>query len=341
MRSHLSGNKITMVSGLEALPALQTLHIDNQRTSTALEFHVKSMEALSGSLKTLTATSNRINDLTALTALGQLNSLDLSNNEIKEWDEIKNILVCCPELSTLNVSSNPVMQQVLKLRQRCILISPNLVDRIFTESFNDKAIPRLERDFLHNMDVARRRSSNRASQSAAIAHQQQGTQQPHFAAGGLPPDFDPNNAAAAFNITSQFKLGGGITMAGDELRPIPHLPPYASQYRDLMLYQMAAVSKAAMPATTTARRNAIRSGIRRAQVARAAETSLEPRTAGAFFGEGFPGGAANGGGNGGAAAMLDPRWYQPQHGDFDAGAGYAQADYVQADDGGGWEEGME
>ncbi|KAJ3213167.1 hypothetical protein HDU67_003220 [Dinochytrium kinnereticum] len=83
---HLSGNKISLITGLHALPSLETLHVDHQKTSVPLEFDVASMEALSASLKHLTATSNRIKDLTPLTALCRLEDIDISNNDVSDWE---------------------------------------------------------------------------------------------------------------------------------------------------------------------------------------------------------------------------------------------------------------
>ncbi|KAJ3095047.1 hypothetical protein HDU97_007329 [Phlyctochytrium planicorne] len=251
---HLSGNKLTLITGLHALPSLETLHVDHQKTSQPLEFDVASMEALGNSLKHLTATSNRIKDLTPLTALGKIQDIDLSNNDISEWEqEVKNVLVCCEEMVNLNINANPVNHTVLKLRQRAILASKSL------ECFNEKDIPNVERDFLYNMEMARKRNQRTGASQAA--------------SGGVPfTRQDSMNGPGTLTTMPSFNsldrkvlnnLGVKVSFNGmEENRPIPHLPPYASQY---------SVSKA-----LDQRRAALRSGMRRAQVARAAEISLMP-----------------------------------------------------------------
>ena len=46
------------------------------------------------------------------------------------------------------------------------------------------------------------------------------------------------------NPTSQSQLNLIMDSTPEIGKPIPHLPPFASQYRDLMLHQIATVSKA-------------------------------------------------------------------------------------------------
>ncbi|KAI8852638.1 hypothetical protein BC829DRAFT_414359 [Chytridium lagenaria] len=247
---HLSGNKLSLITGLHALPSLETLHVDHQKTNLPLEFDIMSMESLGNSLKHMTATSNRIKDLTPLTALRILQDIDLSNNDISEWDD----------LAMLNINMNPVNQNVLKLRQRSILASKSL------ECFNEKNIPPVEREFLYNMEMARKRAQRNPPAPP-------GSMAPF----GRQDSFGPPNLTAmpSFNSIDRKvlnNLGGKVSFGGiEEPRPIPHLPPYATQYRDLMLHQVATVSKA-----LDHRRAALRSGMRRAQVARAAEISLMP-----------------------------------------------------------------
>ena len=86
---NLSGNKISLVSGLFALPSLQTLHLDNQKTEDSVEFDIRSMEALSGSLKLLTASNNRVENLEQISLLKELRDLDICNNNVSEWNVSK------------------------------------------------------------------------------------------------------------------------------------------------------------------------------------------------------------------------------------------------------------
>lgn len=101
----LSGNRITDLSGLRGLPKLLTLNISNNNLSS-----LKSMGRLK-SLQDLLAGGNHINELsTVATQLPVLEVLDLTNNEITDWDEFYN-LEEMPELVELFISGNPVCAQ--------------------------------------------------------------------------------------------------------------------------------------------------------------------------------------------------------------------------------------
>ncbi|KAJ3212561.1 hypothetical protein HDU82_000500 [Entophlyctis luteolus] len=106
------------------------------------------------------------------------------------------------ELISLNCASNPI-SNTLKFRQKAILMSACL------ENLNEKPISTIEREFLYNMDTVKKQR----------AKKQKGVTKPLDA-----------NGQQIFELTMVGNL--------DE-KPIPHLPPYATQYRDLMLHQIA------------------------------------------------------------------------------------------------------
>ncbi|KAJ3307885.1 hypothetical protein HDU76_004291 [Blyttiomyces sp. JEL0837] len=247
---HLSGNKIRFITGLLVLPSLETLHVDNQKIVDPVEFDSDSLHALAPQLKVLTATGNRLFDVSQLNVLTELEELDLSHNDLSDWEvimhtlssqQMQHILAHYANLKKLNILNNPMVIHAPKIRQKAILASPTLT------IFNDKEITQVERDFLYNMDSAKKRAHRRETQSAAA--------RPQEPLGG-----------------TSSQLFGIKNLHPDGPKPIPHLPPYVTQYRDLMLHQMA------MAAKPSDKRAALRSGMRRARVARAAEVSLMPTT---------------------------------------------------------------
>ncbi|XP_045212349.2 protein phosphatase 1 regulatory subunit 7-like [Mercenaria mercenaria] len=97
----LSGNRITDLSGLRGLPKLLTLNISNNQLSS-----LKTMGRLK-SLQDLLAMGNHINELsTVATQLPALEVLDLTDNEITDWDEFY-YLEEMSELVELFISGNP------------------------------------------------------------------------------------------------------------------------------------------------------------------------------------------------------------------------------------------
>ena len=85
-------------------------------------------------------------------------------------------------------------------------------------SFNDKEITHIEREFLRNMMIAKSKRSNKSSEGPMSRYPAQ-------------------------------------TEEEGEDKPIPHLPPYATQYRDLIIQQQQQVlnlkTKDSFPCPTT------------------------------------------------------------------------------------------
>ncbi|KAJ1547801.1 Leucine-rich repeat-containing protein 43 [Cladochytrium tenue] len=158
---NLSGNKICVVSGLDRLPALHTLHLDNQHTDVPLDFVAVTLHAVAPSLRILRTSGNRITDVAPLQALRYLETLDLSNNVLSLWEPIRTLLHSLTQLSAFNIASNPIVSTFAKLRQKAIVTAPTL------ETYNDKPVTQVERDFLLSMDAARRRAAATAAAEVA------------------------------------------------------------------------------------------------------------------------------------------------------------------------------
>ncbi|TPX72366.1 hypothetical protein SpCBS45565_g00455 [Spizellomyces sp. 'palustris'] len=207
---HLHNNRIRRITGLHLLPSLEHLKLDNQRLDPGeqLEFDRECLLALATSLRYLTLTSNHLKDVSPLEVLKGLESLDLAVNGVQDVEPLESLLSACSYLSNVNVLGNPVANAgpPVKLRQRLILASPSLT------CLNEKDIPQVERMFVENMRHAQR--SRRSSK-------------------------DHNHTRDQTTSLGVSGTAGVAAPACQEEKPFPHLPPFASQYRDLMLSQLA------------------------------------------------------------------------------------------------------
>ncbi|KAI8921861.1 hypothetical protein DFJ77DRAFT_1180 [Powellomyces hirtus] len=200
---HLHNNRIKFVNGLERLPALEQLKLDRQQLpeGTALEFDPDCLATIAPALRQLTVAGNHISDITCIAVLRQLEHLDVSENEIADLKPLEEFLSTCPHLSSLDISLTPLAASITpaKLRQKLILASTSL------DSLNEKPIPPVERKFVENLRKVQERrksfSTNPLSKQSSLTALDTALQAP--------------NAL--------------------QEKPIPHLPPYASQYRDLIL----------------------------------------------------------------------------------------------------------
>ncbi|KAI8615062.1 hypothetical protein BC830DRAFT_1229291 [Chytriomyces sp. MP71] len=233
---HLAGNRIKYVTGIHQLPSLEVLHVDDQHIEEELIFDIACVSILSSSLKVLTAAGNHISRISTLAELAELEELDISRNNVSELEEVQHVLRCCLQLRNLNMNGNPA-SSILKFRQKAILASSSL------ETLGEKDIPAVEREFLINMQSSKQRLK------LMKAKGQTGSAVPN----------DPN-APQIFALTM---LGNP-----EHGKPIPHLPPYASQYRDLMLHNIALQGATPRPPPPMLRAQ------RGARVARAAEDDV-------------------------------------------------------------------
>ncbi|KAJ3229641.1 hypothetical protein HDU81_005207 [Chytriomyces hyalinus] len=261
---HLAGNKISHVSGLHQLPSLECLHLDGQRITEPLTFDGECTNYVGNSLRILTASGCNIEELNTLAGLTYLEELDLFRNNISNWEELQYFLGSCTQLRSLNVNANPVAS-IVKFRQKAILAGQCL------ETLNEKDIPSVEREFLFNMHSAKQKAKSLKTK----ASQKQ-----------LPSPAEPKGP----HIFALTMLGNP-----EHNKPVPHLPPYASQYRfvflvawlfgtdnnimsmdlrDLILHQIATSSNSSkldVMATNQPMLGAVKDAPNRGRVARAAE----------------------------------------------------------------------
>ncbi|TPX43408.1 hypothetical protein SeMB42_g04726 [Synchytrium endobioticum] len=190
---HLSHNKLGRIEGIRSLPSLEELNIARQRTS-ALAFEPDSIEALGNTLRTLNARGNHIASCRVLSSLRALEELELSENDIDDFNDFEILLAGISAITTINLSDNPIVKKMPKLRHQCISAWRSL------GSFNAKPVTTAERIFVSKINEHR----------AKIKSRQQ--------------------SVASKKATSKTSMD--ILAAS---KPVPHLPPYASQYRDLLI----------------------------------------------------------------------------------------------------------
>ncbi|KAI9017552.1 hypothetical protein BC832DRAFT_588811 [Gaertneriomyces semiglobifer] len=212
---YLHNNCINRFSGLHALPSLVHLKLDNQKIpdDVAFEFDEESVDALATSLEQLSLAHAGVQEVALLSRLRRLERLDLTGNAVYSVDELEFVVSSCLRLSTLDVGENPIMKDnPAKVRQRLMLASPALA------CLNGKDIPDVERTFAKNMLQAK---------EARLAYESRRA--------SLDPASQPSDAKEKLRVAGD---------QGNVDKPIPHLPPYASQYRDLILEQLAKATEA-------------------------------------------------------------------------------------------------
>ncbi len=141
-----------MVSGLEACPALEELHISSQRLppNTPLQFDAPSVAALGRSLRILTTAHNGITSasLPQLSGMCRLRRLDLSNNAIDAFDAIDTVVQPCAVLQNLDLRGNPIVKAP-KYRDTLILMNDSL------GTIDDEQVTPQQREFLLRLNIRR------------------------------------------------------------------------------------------------------------------------------------------------------------------------------------------
>lgn len=141
-----------MVSGLEACPALEELHISSQRLppGTPLQFDAPSVAALGRSLRILTCAHNGITSasLPQLAGLCRLRRLDLSHNAIDAFDAIDTVVQPCAVLQNLDLRGNPIVKAP-KYRDTLILMNDSL------GTIDDEPVTPQQREFLLRLNIRR------------------------------------------------------------------------------------------------------------------------------------------------------------------------------------------
>lgn len=208
---HLSNNRISKLTNLFNLTSLENLYLDHQRIGNmSLELEEKCLESLGPTLKILKLANNNIKHILPIAHCELVTELGLDNNNIQDWKELSMVLQFCTNLTKLDIFQNPVAQGI-KFRQRVILQSPNLA------TIGDKVINETERIFLQNMEFVQQQNRKRQleNESKTISRRE----------------------------SEENMLANHQDIIDAVWKPIPHMPPYASQYRDLMVHQIASAQQ--------------------------------------------------------------------------------------------------
>jgi len=208
---HLGNNCIKHIENLN-LPLLTTLKLDYQRIPEGefMTFDEECIKNISDNLTTLTLSRNKIRYVRALRHLKNIETLDLSNNLIADWEDVKAMLKGQKNIVNLNLISNPISVRGLKFRQKVVYICKKL------EVFNHKEITDIEKQYVTKM-----------AQSNRIIEKRKKKELKNF-----------QNSISDFS-TSNISLGASNEESEEFInntsKIYPHMPPYYSQYRDMFL----------------------------------------------------------------------------------------------------------
>ncbi|KAG7669594.1 hypothetical protein Ndes2526B_g05940 [Nannochloris sp. 'desiccata'] len=138
-------NALTDLSTMPSLPFLKCLYLQNNaiKSLEGLDTKAPSLHSLNVSrnqlasldrlnlaeLSTLLCAENRLNDIESIAVLGkmtQLQTLDLQENELADFDVVLDLLATLPELRCLYLAGNPLVRAAPNYRKRLILALPNL-----------------------------------------------------------------------------------------------------------------------------------------------------------------------------------------------------------------------
>lgn len=156
---YLQGNQLTSLQGLQGLSALEELHISGQQLppGASLALDEASLTAVAGSLRTLTASSCGLADISSLAALPRLETLELEHNDISSWPATAELLSKLPQLRSLAVSGNPICSAA-KLRDEVILASDSV------ELLDGKEVPMAHRQFLLRLHIRKMKAQIKEEQ---------------------------------------------------------------------------------------------------------------------------------------------------------------------------------
>jgi len=152
---YLGGNRLRRIEGLQACKELEEVHVSSQRLApgVSLEFCPNSIVGIAPSLKVLTSSGNQISDVNVLGPLKNLQSLDLSNNELAMVQSASAVLAG-PRLLQVWLRSNPLALNERKHRAAVVLLAPAI------EEIDGKEVLPVEREFVRRLDQQLRRRIN-------------------------------------------------------------------------------------------------------------------------------------------------------------------------------------
>jgi protein phosphatase 1 regulatory subunit 42 len=159
---YLDNNCIQEVKGLKELCNLEELYISNQKLkkSQKMTFNEESMRGISKCLKILHASNNNIEELKPLSFLNSLVILNLSKNQISNFEHIQLILPSNSQLHDLDLSGNPVTK-LKKYRSRIIMSSSPILTNL------DKSeITSNERVFVKNLELRKNAQAKKTRQTS-------------------------------------------------------------------------------------------------------------------------------------------------------------------------------
>ncbi|KXS16951.1 outer arm dynein light chain 1, partial [Gonapodya prolifera JEL478] len=214
----VSGNRIARVEGLSECAEMETLRVERQQGVESVELEQVSFRGMARTLTDLSLASNALTNLHAFTHLTELKALDLSNTNIADWETLTTLLSRLFSLTNLRLLSTPLQATTPShaYRARVVLTSgPKLAS---LDGKNVVAAERLvwERKRAREEQVERKKLAGEGGPAEAASEQAQEVEREQ------------------------------------EPAPVPHLPPYATQYRDMLIHKLAHASSAPSPSSSHA-----------------------------------------------------------------------------------------
>ena len=155
----LDGNVITVLQGIENCSHLEELICNNQKISTPFTIDEYSIAGISSSLKKLSLSGNKLQNIEGLHYLDSLKECDLSDNAIDMGEGLIRMLNCMRGLQSLILKTNPVARRP-KYRDEVIM------NCLSISQLDGKNILDNEREYLFRLKSQKKIGTRKASTSS-------------------------------------------------------------------------------------------------------------------------------------------------------------------------------
>ncbi|OHT04448.1 hypothetical protein TRFO_06352 [Tritrichomonas foetus] len=149
----LRHNKINKISGLSQQPDLRELYLSYQEVPR-VELTEGCFASQCLSLEVLELSNCGIEELHELFCLQSLISLNLSENQISSFDELKGLFASCRRLDSIDLRGNPICKQV-RYREKTIIMG-------YFHELDGKEVIDTQRETLIRMQMRRGKTAKKA-----------------------------------------------------------------------------------------------------------------------------------------------------------------------------------
>ena len=148
---YLEHNCISILEGLHTCGKLEELILSNQKLSPGQQFYFDdlSLWAISHCLQKIELKGCQLSDPRQLFYLERLNTLNLQNNEIKDFEDITPLLSTIQYLQTLDLRNNP-LASVKKYRDQVVMTGLSI------RMLDNKKVTDQERQYLLTLEMRKK-----------------------------------------------------------------------------------------------------------------------------------------------------------------------------------------